>query len=341
MLMKMTSKNRKIVVIGTSAGGKSALIQLLRQLPADFPAPILIVQHVSPEGLANTLPESLNEHTKIKCVIASDGQSIKPGFAYIAPADHHLMVDETKLQLTKGAQENRARPAIDPLFRSAAIAYGNRTIAILLTGYLDDGTSGMIAVQRCGGQTIVQDPHDAAYPDMPLNALNQMHPDYCVPVAEMGAVLSVLLTKSMGKQTPIPNDIKTEAMIAYRVISDLTAVNDIGEQVPFNCPGCGGVLWQIKSNSLRYRCHTGHAYTAMSLLAEQNQKVEETMWAALRMFEERRNLLTTMANEQNGPTSKMMRERVARSQVHIDRIRAILSGDDQTVSGQLGLDADN
>lgn len=241
------------------------------------------------------------------------------------------MIDQDrKILVTKGAQENRSRPAIDPLFRSAAVAFGNGVIAILLTGYLDDGTAGMKVIKRCGGVCIVQDPKDAEYPDMPKNALRQVKVDHCLPLAEIGAMLYQLIPKKLGKKVPIPKDILIEAKIAERVLSDLSSVNALGKQVPFNCPGCGGVLWKIdKDGSLRFRCHTGHAYTSASLLAEQTGKIEETMWTALRMFEERKNLLTEMGHGLKNAGSKSALERAKMSQVHIDRIRTILKTNDK------------
>jgi two-component system chemotaxis response regulator CheB len=182
----------------------------------------------------------------------------------------------------------------------------------------------------------VQDPKEADYPDMPKNALNQLKVDYCVPIAKMGDILSKLMVRKPGKQKAIPKDIQREVIIAERVLSDLAAVNSLGEQVPFNCPGCGGVLWKVdKGISLRYRCHTGHAYTAAALLAEQTKKIEETMWTALRMFEERRNLLTTLSKEQRGAPAHSAAERAKLSQVHIDRIRAFLLADDKATQSDL------
>jgi len=325
-------ENKFIVVVGTSAGGMKALMALVEQLPTDFRAPLLIVQHISADATGDALLNSLNKIGKLKCIHAKDGNHIKSGYIYFAPSDHHLMVEKDgSLLVTKGAQENRSRPAIDPLFRSAAASFGNRAIGILLTGYLDDGTAGLITIQRCGGMSIIQDPADADYPDMPKNALNQMKPDYCIPIAEMGGVLSTLMTRNQKKQPSIPKDILMEAKIARRVLSDLPSVNSLGEQVPFNCPGCGGVLWKMnKGPGLRYRCHTGHAYTSASLLAEQTMKIEETMWTALRMFEERKNLLTTIAKDQKGSVAKSANERAKMSQVHIDRIRGILLTDDKS-----------
>jgi two-component system chemotaxis response regulator CheB len=329
---KITYNNGYVIVIGASAGGMEALCTLVSQLSEDFPAPILIVQHISADATGDYLLNALQRATKLKCMHAVQGESIKAGFVYLAPSDHHMLIHgDGKLQVTKGAQENRYRPGIDPLFRSAAVGFTNKLVGIILTGYLDDGTAGMIAIQRCGGTCIIQEPKDAQYPDMPVNAINQLDADYVIPVAEMGAVLVQLTSrKRPGRKKTVPKDILTEAKIAERVLSDLEAVNSLGDQVPFNCPGCGGVLWKIgEGNDLRYRCHTGHAYTYKSLLAEQTSKIEETMWTALRMFEERRNLLTTYAKTQTGSTAQSALERSELSQIHIDRIRAILLSDDK------------
>lgn len=320
-------KISKVVVIGTSAGGLNALKQLISQLQKDFPLPILVVEHISADATGDVLLNAFNRIGHLTCQHATDGQKLQPGNLYLAPSDHHLMIDEDqKIMVTKGAHENRSRPAIDPLFRSAALVFGNGVIGIILTGYLDDGTAGMKVIKRCGGTCIVQDPADADYPDMPQNVLNNVKVDYCLPIAEMGDLLNKLIPRKLGKSKPTPEDIVIESKIAKRILSDLPSVNALGEQVPFNCPGCGGVLWQVdKKQDLRFRCHTGHAYTAAFLLAEQNKKIEETLWTALRMFEERKNLLTIMANENVG--SKSALERANMSNVHIDRIRMLLKSD--------------
>lgn len=326
-----------IVVIGTSAGGLHALTKLTSQLQADFTAPVLVVQHISADATGNVLLDALSKHNKLKCQHAENGMTLSPGELYLAPSDHHLMVSqEGTILVTKGAQENRSRPAIDPLFRSAAVAFRNRVIGVLLTGYLDDGTSGLKVIQRCGGTCVVQDPADADYPDMPQNALNQLKVDYQLPIAEMGSLLYELIAREPGKPGPVPEDVLIETKIAERVLSDLPSVNSLGDQVPFNCPGCGGVLWEIdKDSSARFRCHTGHAYTAATLLAEQTKKIEETMWTALRMFEERKNLLTTMSKGQKGAALQSSQERAELSQVHIDRIKAILLASDKGTNSDI------
>jgi two-component system, chemotaxis family, protein-glutamate methylesterase/glutaminase len=336
VIKRITNKNGRpnIVVIGTSAGGLQALKNVVGQLPENFPLPILIVQHISADAAGSVLLNELKKSSKLKCVRAVNGTTILPGHIYIAPSDHHLMIDSgKKILITKGAHENRSRPAIDPLFRSAAVEFGNKVIGIILTGYLDDGSAGLLAIKRCGGICIVQDPEDAQYPYMPRNALNQVKADYCIPLSEIGSVLSALSLRKLGKSKPIPKDILIEAEIAKRVLSDLPSVNALGEQVPFNCPGCGGVLWKMKQGSqVRYRCHTGHAYTAATLEAEQLSKIEETMWTALRMFEERKNLLTTLAKNQHGSKAKSSLERAKLSDVHIKRIRLILKAEDKGTS---------
>jgi two-component system chemotaxis response regulator CheB len=319
-----------IVVIGTSAGGLDALTRLTAQLPKNFPASIFVVQHMSADANGDALRGALNRSGRLPCIEAKDGAAFKSGHIYLAPSDHHLMIVKGKMLVTKGARENRSRPGIDPLFRSAAVAYRNKVIGVVLTGYLDDGTAGMIAIKRCGGVCVVQDPADAAYPDMPQNVLKQLKVDHVVPLAEMGALLTKLLRRPARKAKPVPKDIVIEAKIAERVLSDLTSVEAVGEQVPFNCPGCGGVLWEVAAGGvLRFRCHTGHAYTSSVLLAEQTSKIEETLWIALRMFEERRNLLTTMSERNSRGFSPSAGARVKESEVHINRIRAMLQSRDE------------
>jgi len=332
-----SGNNSKVVVIGTSAGGLKALKELISQLRKDFPVPLLVVRHISPDATGNVILDELNKLNTVKCVHAENGKSLKPGYLYMAPSDHHLLIGGgRKMMVTKGAHENRSRPAIDPLFRSAAVAFGNGVIGILLTGYLDDGTAGMKVIKRCGGTCIVQDPEEAEYPTMPKNAINNVKVDYSLSISEMGTLLDKLIPKKLPKQKAIPDDILTEAKIAERVLSDLASVEKLGDQVPFNCPGCGGVLWKVKKDtSLRYRCHTGHAYTVATLLADQTQKIEETMWHALRMFEEHKNLLTVMAEEKRGVGSKTALERAKMSEVHIQRIRAVLHADKNESEGDM------
>ena len=318
-------ENTMPVVIGSSAGGMAALKELVAQFQEGFPAPVFIVNHMSADTTGEALVRVLDESGSLPCVHAQNDQTFKNGTIYLAPSDHHMLIVKDKILITKGARENRSRPAIDPLFRSAAVAYGNRVIGIILTGYLNDGTSGMMAIKRCGGVCVAQDPEDAAYPDMPQSVIANVGVDYCLPIAQMGALLSELVSRELPENKDPPEDQVIESRIAQRVLSDLPSVKALGEQVPYNCPDGGGVLWQIAEGELlRYRCHTGHAFTSSVLLAQQTAKIEETLWVALRMFEERQNLLVAMSKNEDKRAASSISGRAKDSQVHIERIRAML-----------------
>jgi two-component system chemotaxis response regulator CheB len=281
---------------------------------------------MDPGNSGEPLLRRLGRHQAFHPKLAEDGERLKSPHIYIAPPDNHLLIKKGKMLVTKGAAENRYRPGIDPLFRSAAVSHGSRVIGVVLTGMLDDGTAGLIAVKRCGGVTVVQDPRDAAYSGMPLSALDDADVDYCVSIAEMGPLLVSLVSTPHGKSKAVPDDIRTEAAIAERVLSDISQVNGLGEQVPYNCPGCGGVLWKIDGQGeKRYRCHTGHSYSGLSLLASQSEKIEEMLWISLRMFEERKNLLTTIAKDAATAPLKSKNRRLSKeTQGYIDRVRAML-----------------
>lgn len=319
-----------LIVVGASAGGMDALKELVAQLPADFPAPVFIVNHMSADTTGDALVKALNDSSRLSCAHATDEQVFNSGHIYLAPSDHHMLIVKDRILVTKGARENRSRPAIDPLFRSAAVAYGNRVIGIILTGYLDDGTNGMMAIKRCGGVCIAQEPGDASYPDMPKSVIANVGADHCLPISQMGALLSELVSRDLPASKPAPEDLQIEAKIAQRVLSDLPAVEALGEQVPYNCPDCGGVLWQLAEGGLlHYRCHTGHAFTAPVLLAQQTARIEETLWVALRMFEERQNLLVRMSSNEDKEAPSSISHRAKDSQVHIERIRAMLKATDK------------
>jgi two-component system chemotaxis response regulator CheB len=322
----MTTRGRNIIVIGASAGGLEVLDELVGGLPTNLQASIFIVQHMAAENSGEPLLRRLGRHQAFRPKLAQGGDTFKPGHIYIAPPDQHLLVKGTKLLVTKGAPENRYRPGIDPLFRSAAVSHGPRVIGIVLTGMLDDGTAGLIAIKRCGGVTVVQDPREAAYSGMPLSALDNANVDYCVSIAEMGPLLARLVSERPGRRKAIPPDVRTEATIAERVLSDVSQVNGLGKQVPYNCPGCGGVLWEMdRPGQKRYRCHTGHSYTGAALLASQSEKIEEMLWISLRMFEERKNLLISMTKDaRTTALGQSTRQRAKLTQGYIDRIRGLL-----------------
>jgi two-component system, chemotaxis family, protein-glutamate methylesterase/glutaminase len=318
-------KGRNIIVIGTSAGGLVTIDRLIAQLPPDLRASIFIVQHMSSEASGAALLLRLSRYGWFEPKLAEDGERFKLNRVYLAPPDNHLLLKKTKVLVTKGARENRSRPGIDPLFRSAAVAHGARVIGVVLSGLLDDGTAGLQAIKKCGGVCVVQDPADAAYSSMPQSAVDNADVDYCVRLDEMGPLLAKLTAQPHGRTKAAPHDIRTEAVIAERVLSDVSQVNGLGEQVPYNCPNCGGVLWELDAQGAkRYRCHTGHSFTRSALLTSQSEKIEEMLWIALRMFEERRNLLTSMLKQPGGHLRRSQRERLSETQANIERIRAML-----------------
>ena len=200
----MASRGRNIVVIGTSAGGLEALDELVGRLPTDLRAAIFIVQHMAPHHSGEPLLRRLSRHQAFQPKLARHGEFFKPGRIYIAPPDSHLLVKATKMLVTKGARENRHRPGIDPLFRSAAAAHGARVIGIVLTGMLDDGTAGLIAIKKCGGVAVVQDPREAAYSGMPISALDHADVDFCVSLAEMGSLAATLVAERRASAAPFP-----------------------------------------------------------------------------------------------------------------------------------------
>jgi Chemotaxis response regulator containing a CheY-like receiver domain and a methylesterase domain len=193
-------KGHDIIVIGASMGGIETLSNLVAQFPEDLPAAIFIVVHIAPNG-PGVLAQILDRTGPLTAKLAENGESIRHGRIYVAPPDHHLLVKQGFIRVTRGPRENRSRPAIDPLFRSAAVAYGSRVIGVILTGFQNDGTAGLITIKRCGGVAVVQEPKDALALDMPQSALDSVEVDHCLAVSGMGAVLDRLAREPV-KETP-------------------------------------------------------------------------------------------------------------------------------------------
>ncbi|MGI4874218.1 MAG: chemotaxis protein CheB [Janthinobacterium lividum] len=317
-----------LIVVATSAGGMPALTRLVAQLPATLPAAVLVVQHLAPESTGEPLLARLRRHTDLTCQLATHLAPLQAGHLYLAPPDHHLLVKEDHLLVTRGPRENNYRPAADALFRSAAVAYDSHVVGVVLTGLLHDGTAGLEFIKRCGGVAVVQDPADAEFPSMPESALRGVAVDHVAPLDQLGPLLLSLV--GPVRLTPpsamdIPPDLKLEAAIAERVVGSTEQVTQLGHLVPFTCPDCGGNLWEVEAgNVLRFRCHTGHAYTADALLDGSQQALEETLWVALRMMEERKNLLTSMASRGEGQWSVQQEERIEEIKRHANRLREFL-----------------
>jgi two-component system chemotaxis response regulator CheB len=288
---------RDIIAIGGSMGAVDAIRQLCRDLPADFAATMFIVVHVGADG-QNLLADIFDAQSPISISTAVDGERFQRGHGYVAPADHHLLVIDDVVRLGRGPRENLARPAVDPLFRSVGISFGPRTIAVVLSGLLNDGAAGVADVKRCGGITVVQNPADAVAAEMPWGALRATDIDYRSPLSEMAALLVKLAAEEPGPAVEIPADIRAEVEIALgrRVGTDIIA--QLGDPVPLSCPACGGVLSQVRRGPpLRFRCQVGHSYTAETLENEKEGSVDEALRVALRIMEERAVLTEKMAED--------------------------------------------
>lgn len=305
-----------------------ALARLVAQLPAALPAAVLVVQHLSPDADAEGIVARLAARTALHCQVAGHGAPLLAGHLYLAPPDRHLLVKDDQVLVTKGPLENSYRPAADALFRAAAVAFDSHTIGVVLTGMLHDGTAGLEFVKRCGGTAVVQDPAEAEFPSMPESALRHVAVDYVMPIAGMGALLVELVGPACAapaNQLDIPPDLKIEAAIAERVVGATNQASKLGHLVPHTCPDCGGNLWKVTHGRVpRFRCHTGHAYTADALLASSRRSMEETMWVALRMMEERRHLLASLAAHDDRYQTARQDERLEDLKVHINRIREYL-----------------
>jgi two-component system, chemotaxis family, protein-glutamate methylesterase/glutaminase len=282
----VSDKVRNIVVIGASAGGVSALQQLAADLPPQFPAVVLIVLHVGANP--SLLPGLLAAAGPNSAAHASDGEAIRTGHLVVAPPDCHLLLNDGVLRLTRGPKENFARPAIDPLFRSAALAYGPRVIGVILTGGLDDGTAGLQGIKACGGFAVVQDPDTAFAREMPDSALKYVEVDRCVPLNALAKTLLELV------KLPAPAEKEADPMLRHEhapqtgVVNALEDLKAIGTPSSLACPECGGGLWEIdEANPPRYRCHTGHAYSLRSLEYAMNETTEAALWSAVRALQER------------------------------------------------------
>jgi two-component system, chemotaxis family, protein-glutamate methylesterase/glutaminase len=288
--------NRDIIVMGASAGGLPAFNRIIKKLPHDLNAAVFIVWHVSPYS-TSLLPDILSRSGKLEAKHPADGESIQKGKIYVAPPDRHLLLEAGRIRLAKGPKENRFRPAVDPLFRSAAYAYGARVVGVVLTGALDDGTAGLWAIKDRGGIAVVQDPAEAEQPSMPSSALNNVQIDYCLPISEIPPLL-VTLTQQTVEQAgpPVSKQLEIETKIALGADSAELDVTQLGKISEFTCPDCHGSLTKINNGSLqRFRCHTGHSFSNGTLLAEVTDSVEQALWNTIRAVEERIRLLKNLA----------------------------------------------
>jgi two-component system chemotaxis response regulator CheB len=326
-------QTRDIIVIGGSAGCLAPLKALVSTLPADLPMAIFITVHVSPES-PSILPAILTHAGEIPAVHPLNKQPIMKSTIYVAPPDQHLLIEGSRVLTSRGPRENLHRPAIDPLFRSAARAYGPRVIGIILSGLLDDGASGLMAIKMKGGLAVVQDPAEAAFPDMPEHALEYAHAEYVLPVARMQQLIlsSANGYKLKSQESHGGSRLQTSSQRALTVearnpdLKNAPMKEHVRTPSVYACPDCQGVLWEIKEGNLvHYRCRVGHSYTTDTLNVALSKATEDTLWASMRALEEKADLLRRMASSSNRRAALRFQAEAETVESHATQIRNILA----------------
>lgn len=347
---------RDLIVIGASAGGVEALSELMQRLPANLPAAIFVVLHLSPQATSH-LAEILSFRGPLRATQPRDGEAIQPGHIYVAPPDRHLLLEVGRVRVVRGPKENGFRPAVDPLFRSAALAYGSRVIGVVLTGALDDGSAGLWAIKRYGGMAVVQDPREAKFPSMPASALDYVQVDYCLPIAEIGPLLS----RTAGEPAPEmdPTEIAARIPEAEAYLHLMTGGNDAtsdkestekrrmkttvdvaatknsqgGTLSGYVCPECNGPLWEIHEGKLlRFRCRVGHAFSRETMLTLQTEALDQSLWTAYETLCESALLAERFAAESRSrgqdKAVAQLEERARVQRLRAERMRAIIADGD-------------
>jgi len=334
-----------IIVVGASAGGVQALSALVADLPEDLPAAVFIVLHMGAHT-STALPRILARRTKLPVDHARDGEAIEPNRVYVAVPDRHLILARGAVRVASGPKENGHRPSVDTLFRTAAAGYGPRVVGVILSGTRDDGTAGLRVIHDRGGVTVVQDPDEALFTGMPRSALSGDHPDYVLPVGEMGTLLSKLARNELprgGRSEGAADELDAELRWANPELAWSPPLDPpIGSPSGFTCPECHGGLWEIDDEALpRYRCRVGHGFSAESLLVRQQADLEAALWTAYRALEERAALLRRLAGRAQGRKAEITAEyfRAEAAEVHrqAEVLRAVLwSGSGGADAGESG-----
>ena len=308
--------HRDLVVVGASAGGVEALRTLVSEFPHDLPATVVIVLHM-PAGGSSALPAILGRCTKLQVSAVKDGTPLRHRQVLVAPPDHHVVVQDGVVRLSKGPTENGHRPAVDVLFRSAALARGAAVIGVVLSGALDDGTAGMAAIKNRGGLAVVQSPDDAVYPGMPESVLRYIRADHVEPVARLGGLIANIVRDDVPDNDvrPVPEVLRVETDVsgddAGAGVGDIPG---LGTMTTLTCPDCAGSLVEMPGDSARYRCLVGHAWTGDALFDAYSGGLERAMWAALRTLEEKAALARRIAAQSRDLGRGLVAERYARQE---------------------------
>jgi two-component system chemotaxis response regulator CheB len=302
---------RDIVVLGASAGGVDVLARVLADA-AGADAAFAVVVHMA-SNARTALPEILHRATGLECRLAEDGDALAAGRVLIAPPDRHLVLRRDRVDVVNAPRENRARPAIDPLYRTAALAYGPRLIAVALSGVLDDGTAGAAAVRRRGGVVVAQDPDDALFADIPRNIIERVGADHVTPSDQIGALVTRLSTEEVADYMAMGED--EDPSVAGR--EELLRKAQNGQITHFTCPECSGTLWEVDEDGIfRYRCRAGHVYSLDALREAQGESVEAALWIAMRALEEQAALSRRVAER----SRNLNTPRVARHDLRAEEI---------------------
>ena len=320
-----------IVVVGASAGGLGALIEFVQVLPAQLPCAIFVVVHI-PSDTPSMLPEILNHRCELQAIHPVDGERIALGKIYVAPPDHHLLVEPDRVRVARGPRHNRHRPAIDPLFRSAARAYGSRVVGVVLSGALDDGSAGLEAIQRRGGVAVVQDPETAAFPGMPQNALQKVDVRYTLAPKEIGRLVTKLAAEPAPKRIATPDRVLDGEVGA--VLGEKVDMNRIGKPSQFTCPDCQGTLWEVDdAGTLQFRCRVGHSFTSEGLYSAHRAAVEASLWAAVKSLEEDAELSRRLAEriDRESWTSRKLLHAAEEKDEHARRLRELIESESSEV----------
>ena len=315
--------SRNIVVIGASAGGISALLHIAGNLPADLAAAILIVVHTGADS-PGILHQLLSRAGPVPASVAVDAKAIQPGNIYIAPPDYHLLIKDRRLRVARGPKENGFRPAVDPLFRTAARNFGKRVVGIVLSGGLDDGTDGLRIIKEYGGIAIAQNPEEAEFPSMPASAIRNVAVDHIARLDEIPALIERYANGNVSKELQIfPTSDRPD--VAEAGDNALPEYGPLGEPSALTCPECGGALWEKRiDNQLKYRCHVGHMFTGDGLMSESSRILEQSLWTAVRTMEEAAEIRRRMARIRRDPKWKGLSPAYDKQAAELERRASVI-----------------